>query len=77
MEARQKHGLAGSPSASLSPQSDSTGRGYGGRSYGSLRRGVRGNFIPPIRSNGNSMGNVTSRVAGKSDDGVDDSTKRW
>lgn len=77
MEARQRHGLAGSPRASLSPQSDSTGRGYGGRSYGSLRRGVRGNFIPPIRSNGSSMGNVTSRVAGgKSDDGIDDSTKR-
>ncbi|XP_048139302.1 ATPase family AAA domain-containing protein FIGL1 isoform X3 [Rhodamnia argentea] len=76
MEARRRHGLAGSPSASLSPQSDSIGRGYGGRSYGSIRRGVRGNFIPPIRSNGNSMGNMTSRVAGKSDDGIDDSTKR-
>ncbi|KAI3409733.1 AAA domain-containing protein [Psidium guajava] len=76
MEARRRHGWAGSPSASLSPQSDSIGRGYGGRSHSSIRRGVRGSFIPPIRSNGNSMGNMTSRVTGKSDDGIDDSTKR-
>ncbi|XP_051140861.1 ATPase family AAA domain-containing protein FIGL1 [Andrographis paniculata] len=76
MEARQKRGLSGSPSASVSPQSDAGARGYGNRSYGFSRRGVRGNFIPPIRSNGNSTGNVTSRTAGKGEDAIDDSTKR-
>ncbi|PIN09789.1 AAA+-type ATPase [Handroanthus impetiginosus] len=76
MEARQKRGLAGSPSASISPQSDGTLRGYGAKSYGFSRRGVRGNFVPPIRSNGNSTGNVTSRIAGKGEDAIDDSTKR-
>ncbi|KAJ6776949.1 AAA DOMAIN-CONTAINING [Salix koriyanagi] len=76
MDAKQKRGLAGSPSTSVSPQSDSTSRGYGARSYGFSRRGVRGNFIPPIKSNGGNAGNVTSRVAGKSDDASDDSTKR-
>ncbi|KAG8384966.1 hypothetical protein BUALT_Bualt04G0173100 [Buddleja alternifolia] len=77
MEAGQKRGLSGSPSASASPQSDSgTHRGYGSRSYGFSRRGVRGNFVPPIRSNGNNTGNVTSRNAGKGDDAMDDSIKR-
>ncbi|KAJ6754460.1 FIDGETIN-LIKE PROTEIN 1 [Salix purpurea] len=76
MDAKQKRGLAGSPSTSVSPQSDSTCRGYGARSYGFSRRGVRGNFIPPIKSNGGNTGNVTTRVAGKSDDASDDSTKR-
>ncbi|XP_011016096.1 PREDICTED: fidgetin-like protein 1 [Populus euphratica] len=76
MDAKQKRGLAGSPSTSISPQSDSTNRGYGARSYGFSRRGVRGNFIPPIKSNGGNTGNVTTRVAGKSDDASDDSAKR-
>lgn len=78
MEARQKRGLTGSPSASISPQSDAGAhRGYGARSYGYSRRGVRGNFVPPIRSNGNNIGNMTSRIAGKGEDAIDDSTKRW
>lgn len=78
MDARQRRGLSGSPNASISPQSDSNGpRGFGGRSYGFSRRGVRGNFIPPIRSNGGNPGNMTSRIAGKSDDTLDDTTKRW
>lgn len=77
MDAKQKRGLAGSPSTSVSPQSDGTNRGYGARSYGFSRRGVRGNFIPPIKSNGGNTGNVTTRVAGKSDDASDDSAKRW
>ncbi|KAL3630829.1 Fidgetin-like protein 1 [Castilleja foliolosa] len=77
MEARQKRGLTGSPNASVSPQSDvGTNRSYGARSYGISRRGVRGNFIPPIRSNGNSSGNVTSRTGGKGEDAMEDSTKR-
>ncbi|XP_015893823.4 ATPase family AAA domain-containing protein FIGL1 isoform X1 [Ziziphus jujuba] len=78
MDARQRRGLSGSPSANVSPQSDinAASRGYNGRSYGVPRRGVRGNFIPPIRSNGGNTGNVTSRIAGKSDDALEDSTKR-
>ncbi|XP_062086469.1 ATPase family AAA domain-containing protein FIGL1-like [Humulus lupulus] len=35
-----------------------------------------GNFVPPIKSNGGNSGNITSRIGGKSDDTVDDSTKR-
>lgn len=76
MDAWQRRGLAGSPSASVSPQSDHLGRGYGVRSYGFPRRGIRGNFIPPVKSNGNSTGNMTSRSAGKGEDALDDSTKR-
>ncbi|XP_042007900.1 ATPase family AAA domain-containing protein FIGL1-like [Salvia splendens] len=77
MEARQNRGLNGSPSASISPQTDAgTQRGYGARSYNYTRRGVRGNFVPPIRSNGNNTGNTTSRNAGKNEDALDDSTKR-
>ncbi|CAI9111576.1 OLC1v1011833C1 [Oldenlandia corymbosa var. corymbosa] len=74
METRQRRGLAGSPNASCS--SDSFSRGYGGRSYGVSRRGIRGNFVPPIKSSGNGGGNVTSRTAGKGEDALDDSTKR-
>lgn len=68
----------GSPSASVSPQSDcnTSTRGYGLKSYGISRRGVRGNFVPPIKSSGNA-GNMTSRAAGKGDDAIDDSTKAW
>ncbi|XP_059669976.1 ATPase family AAA domain-containing protein FIGL1-like [Cornus florida] len=78
MDARQRRGLGGSASASVSPQSDNnaSNRGYGVRSYGFQRRGIRGNFVPPIRSNGGNGGNMTSRVGGKGDDGIDDSTKR-
>ncbi|KAK1305882.1 Katanin p60 ATPase-containing subunit A1 [Acorus calamus] len=68
MDSRQRHGFVGSPNASLSPRSDynSVGnRNYGVRSGGIPRRGLRGNFVPPIRSNGSSAGNVTSsRVPG-------------
>ncbi|XP_059451923.1 ATPase family AAA domain-containing protein FIGL1 [Corylus avellana] len=78
MDARQRRGLAGSPSASVSPQSENnfSSRGHGVKSYGFSRRGVRGNFVPPIKSNGGNVGNVTSRIAGKCDDALDDSTKR-
>ncbi|KAL2646639.1 hypothetical protein AAZV13_05G068700 [Glycine max] len=78
MEAKQKRGVGGSPSASVSPQCDnnSANRLYGGRSYGVPRRGVRGNFVPPIKSNGNNAGNTSTRIAGKCDDSLDDSTKK-
>ncbi|XP_022989866.1 ATPase family AAA domain-containing protein FIGL1 isoform X1 [Cucurbita maxima] len=79
MDARQRRGLAGSPNTSVSPQSDNnvSHKGYGMRSYGSSRRGVRGNFVPPIRSNGGNAGNmVNSRVGGKGEDALDDSPKR-
>ncbi|XP_027359058.1 ATPase family AAA domain-containing protein FIGL1 [Abrus precatorius] len=78
METKQRRGVGGSPSASVSPQCDNNpaNRLYGGRSYGVSRRGFRGNFVPPIKSNGNGSGNMSSRVAGKCDDSLDDSTKR-
>ncbi|KAM7509250.1 hypothetical protein LguiA_019703 [Lonicera macranthoides] len=75
-DARQRRGLTGLQSPSVSPQSDNNGRGYGLKSYGYSRRGVRGNFVPPIRSNGGNTGNMTSRIAGKGDDALDDSTKK-
>lgn len=80
MDTRQRRGLSRSPSASISPQSDNTltNKGCGVRSYGFPRRGVRGNFVPPIRgSSGNNVGNVSSRNAGKGEDTLDDSTRRW
>ncbi|CAN7044813.1 unnamed protein product, partial [Brassica rapa subsp. trilocularis] len=40
-----------------------------------LRRGYRGNFVPPVKSSGNSVGNTTSRIGGKTDDTLDDSTR--
>ncbi|KAL4354649.1 hypothetical protein GQ457_06G040800 [Hibiscus cannabinus] len=78
MDVRQKRGMAASPSAaSVSPQNDTnfSSRGYGTKSYGVPRRGVRGNFVPPIKSNGGGVGNVTSRIGGRSDDALDDSTR--
>lgn len=82
MEVKQRWGLAGSPSSSVSQQSDtnSSARGYGVKSYGFSRRGVRGNFVPPSRSNGGNGGNggnVTSRIGGAGDDALDDSTRKW
>ncbi|KAK7271116.1 hypothetical protein RJT34_26753 [Clitoria ternatea] len=78
MEAKQRRGVGGSPNASISPQWDNNpaNKMYGGRSYGISRRGLRGNFVPPIKSNGNNAANTTSHVAGKCDDSLDDSTKR-
>lgn len=81
MDARQRRGSGGMQSPTVSPQSDNNGnRGFGNRSYGYTRRGIRGNFVPPIRSKEGSAGNTTSRIArpaGKGDDALDDSTKRW
>jgi len=79
MDAKQKRGFGGSSSPSVSPLTDhdSNCRGYGGRSYGISRRGVRGNFVPPIKSNGSNNGNLTQRIGGKRDDAMDDSTKKW
>ncbi|KAI4350515.1 hypothetical protein L6164_004964 [Bauhinia variegata] len=51
-------------------------RFYVGRSYGTSRRGLHGNFVPPVKSNGNNVGNMTSRNSGKCGDAMDDSTKR-
>ncbi|VFQ97524.1 unnamed protein product [Cuscuta campestris] len=79
MDVRQRRGLNGHPSASESPQSDSTmaNKSYGVKPYGNPRRGIRGNFVPPIRCNGNNAGgSVTSRNAGKGEDALEDSTRR-
>lgn len=46
------------------------------KSGGLSRRGVRNNFIPPIRSNGSNTGHMASRNSGKSDEGAEDSAKR-
>ncbi|CAH8388432.1 unnamed protein product [Eruca vesicaria subsp. sativa] len=77
MDVRQKRGSAGAPNSSLSPQGDNNalGRGYGARSGGYLRRGYRGNFVPPVKSSGNNVGNTTSRIGGKTDDTLDESTR--
>ncbi|KAL8153048.1 hypothetical protein V2J09_010808 [Rumex salicifolius] len=77
IDAKQKRGLGRSPSSSDSiPFDNSSVRGYGARSYSLSRRGVRGNFVPPIRSNGSNSCNLTARASGKGDDVVEDSTKR-
>lgn len=79
MDVRQRRGSTGSPNSSLSPQGEKNalGRGYGSKSGGYLRHGHRGNFVPPVKSNGNSVGNTTSRIGGKTDDALDDSTRTW
>lgn len=72
MDARQKRCSIGSPS------DNSSVRGYGVRSSGLQRRGIRGNFVPPIRSNGSNIGHINSRISGgKGDDALDDATKKW
>ncbi|KAL9241739.1 hypothetical protein vseg_015812 [Gypsophila vaccaria] len=78
MDSKHKRGMGGSPSPSVSPLSDynSNNRGYGGKSYGVSRRGVRGSFVPPIRSNSGNTGNLTARIGGKCDDSMEDSTKK-
>ncbi|CAN0925383.1 ATPase family AAA domain-containing protein FIGL1 [Linum grandiflorum] len=76
MEVRQKKGLTRSPNVCVSPQSDNINRGNGTRSYGYSRHGIRGNFVPPIRTNGGNSGNMSARVTGKNDDTIDDSTKK-
>lgn len=79
IDARHRLGLAGSPSASVSPQSDKNcaSRVCAMKSYGFSRRGVRGGFVPPIKSSGGPVGNVASRIAGKCNDSLEDSTKKW
>ncbi|CAM8992285.1 unnamed protein product [Rhodiola kirilowii] len=76
LEARQRWG--GRNTSVSSPQGDNnaTYRGYGLKSYGVPRRGVRGNFIPPIKSNGGNGGTMTSRNTTKGDDALDESTKK-
>ncbi|KAL1830968.1 hypothetical protein DCAR_0100921 [Daucus carota subsp. sativus] len=81
MDARKRRGLGGMQSPTVSPLSDNSGnnRGCGNRSFGYTRRGIRGSFVPPIRSKEGGVGNVTSRIArpaGKGNDALDDSTQR-
>lgn len=79
MDMKQKHGCMEPPSATLSPKNKSPVgiKNYGARSGGLLRRGLRGNFVPPIRSNGGSIGHVAnSRNSGRGDDLLEDSTRR-
>ncbi|KAG9446158.1 hypothetical protein H6P81_012286 [Aristolochia fimbriata] len=81
MDIKQKHGQLASPTATASPQSENhfTGnmRGSGVRPGGLYSRGVRGSFIPPIRSNAANSGNtMSSRMSGKCEDALEDSTKK-
>ncbi|KAF5740459.1 fidgetin-like protein 1 [Tripterygium wilfordii] len=68
MDATLRRGLTGSPSASVSLQNENTNRTFGARTYGVSRGGMRGNFVPPINSNGGNAGNLTSRIGGTSGD---------
>ena len=60
------------------PQCDNnhSTRNYGVRPSWNSRRGPRGGFVPPIRNNGGS-GTTISRVTGKGDDSMEDSTRKW
>uniref|UniRef100_A0ACD5XZ49 Uncharacterized protein n=1 Tax=Avena sativa TaxID=4498 RepID=A0ACD5XZ49_AVESA len=77
MDAVQKHGHNGHQGASVSPQCDNnlSTRSYGARPSWNSRRGPRGNFVPPIRNNGGSA-TINSRITGKNDDSMEDSTKK-
>ncbi|CAL4906937.1 unnamed protein product [Urochloa decumbens] len=75
-EAAQKPGRNGPQGTSVSPQCDNhSTRNYGVRPSWNSRRGPRGSFVPPIRNNGGS-GTTISRVTGKSDDSMEDSTRK-
>ncbi|KAF0887988.1 hypothetical protein E2562_006909 [Oryza meyeriana var. granulata] len=78
MDSVQKYGHNGTQGASVSPQCDSnpSNRNYGVRPTWNSRRGLRGNFVPPIRNNGGSACNTTSRVIGKNDESMGDSTRK-
>uniref|UniRef100_A0A0E0MM13 AAA+ ATPase domain-containing protein n=1 Tax=Oryza punctata TaxID=4537 RepID=A0A0E0MM13_ORYPU len=78
MDSVQKYGHNGIQGASVSPQCDNNpnNRNYGARPTWNSRRGIRGNFVPPIRNNGGSTSNMTSRVIGKNDDSMGDSTRK-
>ncbi|TVU50426.1 hypothetical protein EJB05_01797 [Eragrostis curvula] len=73
----QKHGQNGPQGASVSPHCDNnySTRNYGVRPSWNSRRGPRGSFVPPIRNNGGS-GTTASRVPGKSDDSMEDTTRK-
>ncbi|KAH0468539.1 hypothetical protein IEQ34_003572 [Dendrobium chrysotoxum] len=72
MDARRKHSGRGSLNPAISPHVENnpagTARNYGMRS-GFPRRGFRGNFVPPIKSNvGNAGNTISSRISEKNDD---------
>ncbi|XP_020405060.1 ATPase family AAA domain-containing protein FIGL1 isoform X6 [Zea mays] len=73
----QKPAQNGPQGASVSPQCDNnySTRNYGVRPSWNSRRGPRGSFIPPIRNNGGS-GTTISRVTGKNDESMEDSTRK-
>jgi hypothetical protein len=88
MDTMQKRGASYSPSVSpssaVNPAYSSGGNGGGNlrttvpKSLGMSRRGVRNNFIPPVRSNVAGGGAATtSRLPGNVDNGLEESTKRW
>lgn len=87
MDTMQKRGASYSPnvspSAAVNPAYSSGGNNGGNlrttvpKSLGMSRRGVRNNFIPPVRSNVAGGGAATaSRLPGNVDNGLEESTKR-
>ncbi|KAJ0988869.1 hypothetical protein J5N97_007225 [Dioscorea zingiberensis] len=80
MDAKHGHGLIGNQNTVVSPANDNpvgNMRSYGMRSGFISRRGLRGNFVPPVKSNGGNTSNmISSRVLGKSDDALEDSTRK-
>lgn len=87
MDTMQKQGASYSPnvspSAAVNPAYSCGGNGGGNmrttvpKSLGMSRRGVRNNFIPPVRSNVAGGGATTaSRVPGNVDNGLEESTKK-
>lgn len=87
MDTMQKRGASYSPnvspSAAVNPVYSSGGNSGGNlrttvpKSLGMSRRGVRNNFIPPVRSNVAGGGAATaSRLPGNVDNGLEESTKR-
>lgn len=82
MDAKQRHGLIGNQSPVVSPTNDNIGgniRRYGMQYAAISRRGLRGNFVPPVRSQGggSTSNMIGSRISGKSDDALEDSTRKW
>lgn len=80
MDAVHKRSILGSTNASGSPQIKDSSTGnmksyYGTRAGGFARRGVRGNFIPPIRSHGNNTNG--SQISTRREDTVEESTRKW
>eukprot|EP00250_Pteridium_aquilinum_P012536 c20786_g1_i1 orf=371-2488(-) len=69
-------GFAG-PSSSSFNSNNNVQRSIAPKTLGMSRRGVRGNFIPPVRSNGGGTGYATTpRSSAGQENGLEESTRR-